>query len=173
MSHRQPISTFLGIAAANLMVAALLAPLALGLPPSPQLGDWNEDETKLDGTQAGVKAWRAQPKARREWNCYNYAVNKKTTGGPLASAAPRWMWACVMPTASEVRVKLSAPPLKVPVNSPLAVVPTDGTSASPLSVAVTARLACPLTGCVKPEPKKIAPSVIAIKTSVSRFIRSS
>ena len=89
MSHRQPISTFLGIAV-GLMVAALLAPLALGLPPSPQLGDWNEDDTKLDGTAAGREAWRQQRKARWAWNCYNYAVNNKTTdaNGDAVRAQP-------------------------------------------------------------------------------------
>ncbi len=46
---------------------------------------WNENDGKLDGTEAGRDAWRDQFIKRVTWNCYNYAVNKKTfkNGDPV------------------------------------------------------------------------------------------
>ena len=62
-----------------------LIPVVWVLPPSPELDMWNENDGKLDGTQAGRDAWRDQFIKRVTWNCYNYAVNKKTfkNGDPV------------------------------------------------------------------------------------------
>ncbi len=62
------------------LAAALVAPLVFALPPNPQLGDWNEDDAKLNaGTQQAVYDWLDQRVKRRVWNCYNYGVDRKTT----------------------------------------------------------------------------------------------
>ncbi|MHC4416671.1 MAG: hypothetical protein ACYS0G_15475 [Planctomycetota bacterium] len=58
---------------------ALLAPLAPGLPPDPELDEWNEDDSKLDaGTVEAALDWLQQRLNRKRWNCYNYAVDTKT-----------------------------------------------------------------------------------------------
>ena len=70
------------IALAGVFVAAL----AWALPPNPELDEWNEDAAKLNGTPEGVDAYVDQLIARETWNCYNYAVNRKTVdndGNPV------------------------------------------------------------------------------------------
>ncbi len=70
----------------NRVLLGLLLPLAStrlaeALPPDPELSSWNVDWTKPRLTQAQRDALFQQIKGEQAWNCYNYAVNKKTYKG--------------------------------------------------------------------------------------------
>jgi hypothetical protein len=70
----------------GVVLAALVAAVVWALPATPDLDSWNENANKLDGTPAGRDAFIKQVIERLTYNCYNYAVNKKT---PDANGKPK------------------------------------------------------------------------------------
>ena len=65
-------------------VLLLVGVRAEALPPSADLDSWNENANAADqnvATEAGKKKFEERKRGRATWNCYNYAVDKKTFDG--------------------------------------------------------------------------------------------